>query len=348
MKYHIVRAPIEEGTSVSPAVNTDESNRIEGEEPIVGETSGGDQSPASATTEEKPEGQAQAGQTPAEAPAFTPSFKVKVMDQELEIPENFRGLIKDAKTQKEVQEIFEKAYGLEHHKKKTYEPLVQKYTTLESQVKNLDQGMTELHKLAQDPKTFGDFLDFWKIDKKILYQFVADDLRFEELPENEKNQILEQKRKEREAGQHRLESESYRERWLRSEAEKQLFVLDTAISRPDIAEVASQFDARAGKPGSFKQEVIYRGVLHEQTTGKVLPVEEAIRQVMGLIGYDEVDEAAAGQPASQKVVASVPQKKLPVIPAVGGGSGASPVKRAVNSTEDLRKIYQEKFGSKNT
>jgi hypothetical protein len=326
-------APVEEGTSASAGG----VNEKEVPETTAGET-GGDQSPPEAGEKET----VTAGE---EAPAFTPNFKVKVMDEELEIPESFRTLIKDANTQKEVQEIFEKAYGLEHHKKKTYEPLVQNHRQLTEQVKSLDAGMTQLQQLAQDPKSLKDFMDFWKIDKKVLYQFVADELRFEELPEAEKNKILAEKRKEYEAGQHRTEADSYRQRWLQSEAQNRMFQLDTAISREDIAQVASNFDARAGKPGAFRQEVIYRGILHEQATGKDLPVEEAVKQVMSVLGYAE-EADTAGQPAATKVVASVPQKKLPVIPAIGGGSGASPVKRAVNSTDDLRKLYADRYGSK--
>ena len=48
--------------------------------------------------------------TPAEAPApvtpeFTANYKFKVMDKEHEIPEAFRGIIKDAESEKLAREI---------------------------------------------------------------------------------------------------------------------------------------------------------------------------------------------------------------------------------------------------
>src|SRR5688500_2643210 len=47
------------------------------------------------------------------APAYTPDFKVKIKGKEFEIDEMFRGLIKDADSEKKVKEFFEKAYGID-------------------------------------------------------------------------------------------------------------------------------------------------------------------------------------------------------------------------------------------
>lgn len=55
-------------------------------------------------------------QKPGETPAFSPNFKLKVMEQEREIPELLRPLIKDAESEKAVRELVEKAYGLEYVK----------------------------------------------------------------------------------------------------------------------------------------------------------------------------------------------------------------------------------------
>ena len=92
-----------------------------------------------------------------ETPKFTPSFKYVAYDKEYEIPEMYRGLIKDEATQKEVAALFSKAQGIDmfmpkHQKlkeeygtfKKTYEEeskqLAPVVNTYNSAIKYLEKG----------------------------------------------------------------------------------------------------------------------------------------------------------------------------------------------------------------
>ena len=114
------------------------------------------------------------------------------------------------------------------------------------------------------------------------------------------------------------------------------FELQSAISRPEVTTTAQQFDARNGA-GAFEREVINQGVLAFHTQGIELTTEQAVSKVLGLIGAysTPADPAVVTTPTTQMPDPANVQK--PVIPNVQS-QGASPVRQAPNSLDDLRKI----------
>lgn len=351
----MVMAPVEgEGSGAGAGSVSDEGatqvSETEGQE--GGEAEGGDDDSGHATP---PPGEPSKGgsTTPPEVkdptkkagsvtetpPAFTPNFKVKVTDKEFDVPERFRELIKDADSQKEVLEILEKAYGLDHHYKPKHEKLQNEFSTVMTEQKNFKAGLDNLATMVKDKSTFMQFMQFWGVDKKALYELVANEVQFDELPENQRNEILTQRQREADARKAKTDSEGYQQRWLQSETRNRHLIVDNAISRSDIAKVVSEFDTRVGQVGAFKQEVINRGIMHAQRTGKDLDPETAVREVMSLLGYHE--EEAQTKAAQPKVVATVKQKNLPVIPAVAGAGSASPVKKVIKNVAELRALAKQ-------
>jgi hypothetical protein len=281
-----------------------------------------------------PDAPAGAKDDPAQAtPPYTPNYKLKVMDREVEIDEMLRPLIKDQASEKKIRELVEKAYGLDFAKPK--------HEALQTQFNEFQQGFQQLGEMAQG--RLQEFLDFWKIPKEKLYEHVASLLNYEQLAPEEKARVDRERQLEAQARQGQLQHQQLLQRYQDEMAAVRVRELDTAISRSDISQVATEFDTRVGRPGAFRGEVVRRARMIAYETGKDISVDDAIKEVMSSLGYVEAPAGGAGTPASQaptKVVAAVAQKKHPVLPNVGGG-GASPVKKVVNSLGDLRRIRKE-------
>lgn len=294
---------------------------------------GGDAAPLS-----EKEGQAPKGaKTATPPPAYQPNFKFKVMDKEHEIDEFLRSVIKDADTEKKVKALYERALGLDYAKPK-HEELQKSHTELTKTHQDFQKGFTKLGEMLER----GDlqsFLDFWKVPKEKLYEFVASQLRYEELSPEEKAKVDAQRNTELQARQGQEQYQQLLQRYQDEMAAVRARELDTAISRSDIAEAATAYDTRVGRPGAFRGEIIRRARMIAYETGKDISVDDAIKEVMTAIGYVE-DSGQPGKAETPKIVAPAVQRDLPTLPNLGSG-GASPVKKVVKNLDDLRRIHKD-------
>jgi hypothetical protein len=280
------------------------------------------------------------GETPAapiEAAPYTPNFKVKAYDKEFEIPEEFRSLIKDADSEKKVRDIFEKAYGLDGMKERytrTKEDFGKAQEVLGKYAEQ-DRTIDFLGKCVEK-KDFGTYFDTLGIDRKDLQKWMLQELQTAELPP-EQQAIYNRERElqkrayalEAENQKYKTQVESSQEEGLRKEGERRVTELTTVItSQPEISAVAKAFDARKGN-GAFFELVRKTGLTAYQTEGKDLTVQEAVAQVMDLLG--------PGQAQAAKVASVAEAKAKPVLPIVEGRS-LSPTAKKPNSVEDLRKM----------
>ncbi len=282
-----------------------------------------------------------AGEVPP-PPAYTPNFKLKVMDQEHEIPEKFRAMIKDAESEKEVREIFEKAFGLDHVKPKLQverqarEQYEQAYGQLSGQVQDLQKDYQR-----------GDYDSFFKkleIPFENLLQYVAQEIEYRKLPPDQR-QIVD--------GRRQAEQRSYaleREQSTQTQQSQQMLTesvqhaLDLTLARADVKTAAESYDSRVGKPGAFKSEVQKRGHFYWVTQGKLIPPGQAVEEVLGLVGGAP---APAGTPAAATPAAATPPvqaantatapKAPPVIPNVQGKS-TSPLPKKPRSIAELKEL----------
>ena len=296
-------------------------------------------------------------------PAFTPNFKFKVMDQEHEIPERFRELMKDATTEKEVREIFEKAYGLDHQKPK-YEQLKTKYGEVERNFNDVLGAVQDLRSVYQQAVGTGnlllldDFFDRLKIPDQVILQYALAKVQYGELdPEARKaydQQVTAQKR----LLDLEKQNQGYSQQAMSAATHAKGALLDSCLARPDIQAIAQAFESAPGrKPGDFRKTVCEHGeYVWFKTNGQMdLSPEEAIQQVMQRFGV------SVPQPGSQQVsipntaanpTTTTPQQgnpaattaaprpaAPPVIPNVVSRA-ASPMKPKPRSIADLRKLGQ--------
>lgn len=319
----------------------------------AGDTAPAAKEPAEAAPKDEP---TTPSDTPAEEPPkWAPNFKLKVMDQEAEIPEFLRPLIKDEATEKEIRDFATKALGLEFAKPKhealktQHQTLTQEHTTVKGRMATWEDNLNRLQNAAAaDPTShdFEQFLNFWKVPKQKLYQYVAAQLQYEDLAPEERAKVDRARETEVAARQANDRANHFQQAYQNTAVQQRLGEVDRLVqTRSDIDAIAKEFGQRKGDPRAFQRLVTDIGSMTAARTGKDLSAEEAIREAMSFLGYEEGTGTAAAPapasapaaPAEAPVIAPAARKALPVIPTIGSGSGAAPVQKVAGSLADLRK-----------
>lgn len=286
---------------------------------------------------------------PGETPAFSPNFKYKVMEQEKEIPEIFRSLVKDAETEKTVRELMEKADGLDFVKPKLAETRQER-----DQFRSGLEGMQGQVNHARQLFSRGDidgWLKFLQVPEERMLQWVADKLNYNQLPPDQRA-ILDQRKQAEErawsAEQQASSSRQTQEQLLTQQVQMQL---ESVLARPDVSSVAQAFDSRRGA-NAFRAEMNRRGDYYWRTEGKLVAPDQLAKELLDLLGPTSTPAAPAPTAAAPGVTAPaqapaapatppvVSQKQTPVIPNVSGRS-AAPIKGTVKSLGDLRAKHKE-------
>lgn len=312
------------------------------------ESQGGEQS----QTENAGQQQAAGGEgTQVVPPAYTPNFKFKVLDKELEIDEQFRGLIKDADSEKKVREIFEKAHGLDHVKADR-QTIRQELQTVKQEFGNLNESIETLSHFVRTDN-LQSFFDALKIPEDKVLRYAYQRLQYREMTPEQRAQIDGQSQAQRDAYFLQKENESLLKTSAQTTEAMRRTELDTHIAQPQVASVAQAFDARVGKPGAFMEEVINRGKYHWFANQKDISVADAVAEVMNLIGgapasAPQVPQNGLLNPSGQQAGAGQTpgqiqqqQQAKPVIPNIRG-NGNSPAKKIPRSIADLRKLAAQR------
>jgi len=272
-------------------------------------------------------------------PAYTPNFKYKYLSGdgsnrvEKEFPEFLRGIIKDEATEKQLRELHERAYGLDFVKADRQKQK-ERADQIEAQYTQQTQGLQKLAEL-RDSKDYDTVLEMLGISEDDFLQHAVKVAQRRQNPQAA--EVYAQQRQaarqamtlEQENAQLKAQTEQYAVQMRTQE-------LDGMLSRQDISQVAQSFDDRVGTPGAFRNEVIKRGQLYHAVHGQDISVEQAVGEVLSIIGAQpnaQANQPAAGQTPPPAVV--TPQQAKPVIPHIAG-KGTSPTKRIAKSTDDLR------------
>lgn len=272
-------------------------------------------------------------------PAYQPNYKLRVMEQEKEIPERFRNLMKDAESEKEVRELFEKAYGLDFAKPK-HEETRQNYVKLQSEHNFLTGSIQEL----RDTYSRGDMDTFFQklsIPPEKVLQWAVGKVNYEQLPPEQKELIDARRNAELQNLELQKQNSLYQRQVQEQVVQARRMLLDSELARPEVKSMVDSFDQRFGKPGAFVQEVINRGQLAWiQSQGKVdLTPGQAVEQVLALYGLKNQAPASATPQTTAQVV-QPSQQATTTIPNVGGGKSTSPVKMKPRSIDDLKKLRE--------
>lgn len=285
----------------------------------------------------------------AASPAYTPNFKFKVMDKELEIDPLFHALVKDAETEKKIREMHEKAFGLDSVKTDR-QMLKQKidthYAPLEQKFQETTRSLAVIDKMVEK----GDYDNFFRVleipEQKIL-EWAVKKAQLMQLTPAEQAAYNQQVQERNNLYMTEQQNALYQEQIFQQQVQARTFELDQELSKPEVLKVVEAFDAQAGTPGSLKAEIIKRGQLYAYQ-GVDKPVAEVVKEILGFVGH-VVPQAQPGQQqpgvgSTQQAGAATqqqaPQAKPPVIPNVGG-QGTSPAKKKVRSLDELRELAKQ-------
>lgn len=288
-----------------------------------------------------------------EPPAFKADYKFKASGKDHEIPEEYRSLIKDEKTEKDVKSLFSKAYGLDLVTEKN-KKLETNNSELSSEVTNIKGSIDGLRQIYSEavkhPSQGGNilkldqFLERLQIPENVMLQWAVAKVQLQEMPAEQRNAILAQMDAEKKANALTMEQSQLHGQSLDTARRLKQLELDQLMSTPDVQNLANDFDKRMGKPGSFKEAVVRTGELAWFRQKVDLPPDQAVKQVIEAYGLKPSDPASSAPSQAPNgnsgagQTRPVVQRTDKVIPNVQGKGSQSPLKTKPRNIEDLKKL----------
>jgi hypothetical protein len=287
---------------------------------------------ASPAVESAPESAPVSSPEGGEAPAWTPSYKVKAYDSEYEIPEDFRSYI-NQENEKKFKEVFERSFAFDTIKQK-YKDAHTKYQDVNGRYETVSKNLDRLSKYVQN----GDFDSFFssiKIPEQSIQSWIYNKLQLQDLPQEQRQLYTKNSEYQRELLSMQEQYEEMQgklnefEEYKNQQAlQQRANELDSVVNSPDYSQLAQSYDARVGQPGAFRNEVILRAAAVANATGKDLSPAEAVQEFAKLVAWNNQNGAPAAAPKAAG---------RPTIPSVSG-KASSPVAPQVKSIEDLKKL----------
>lgn len=282
------------------------------------------------------------------APAYTPNYKYKALKEEKEIPEWARGIVTSADSEKQVRELFERADGLD--------PVKQHRDILVNENKQFREHVLPFYQEAQqalDHARKGDLDSFFQtvgLSEAAILKYALHRIQLRDKPEAlAAHDQARELRLQNATLQQQVEAAN--QQYTQYAVQQKSNELESTLSKPEISEAVQAFDARMGKPGAFRAEVIRRAQAAYAATQQDPTAEEAVGEMLRLIGWQ--GGGTSGQPPAQNgqnagtadggTFGASGAGAKPTLPSIRG-KGGSPAKKVPRSVEDLRKLGREKMG----
>jgi hypothetical protein len=322
------------------------------------ETPAGDAPPASPSPEAAPapsgdpapESELAPGeQAPAAAaPAYqvNPVFKVRNTEKKFDdwmIPN-----IKDADTEKKVRELYEKAHGLEFVKtdRERLQADVQSFREREQKeyMPVIETARRIVH--FRDQGNFPAMFQQLGLQPQQVFQWAYNysQLSPQERAAHEQAGTTAMQAYEASNQASTVQQQAYQQAVDFREREYDMMVR----YNPQVSQAQAEFDNQHGQ-GAFFDQVKRTGIYHWTVNKQDIPVEQAVNEVLKLIGRAQpaqpqvspgLNQQAAGFQPQQSVAPPQAPTPKPVIPNIQG-TGTSPAKRVYTSMEDIKKRKRE-------
>jgi hypothetical protein len=278
------------------------------------------------------------------APTWTPNWKFKASGKELEVDEYFRPFIKDQDSEKRFKDVFTKAYALDGMKSQ-YQKQMESYNSLRSEFEPIKNSLAEVGQYLQKGD-IGSFAKAFGLNDEQLFKYVEKKLEEMQLPPEQRQAMENARRIEYEKMQIEKQHQQMQQQHQQQSVEYRTLQLETVMNRPEISNYGKSWDAKMGE-GSFRALVIDEASSYFHQTGIDLSPEQAITHTLkkfgGWLGAGSAPAGEAtmtdsqvpgGQMEGSQVQPKMTKQGVPVIPHVTG-KGASPVKKAITSMDDL-------------
>jgi hypothetical protein len=276
---------------------------------------------------------------PAEENVYQPNFSYSVMDKQLEIPEQFRSIIKDQDTEKLVREIFEKAEGLNYVKPK-YESVKSEYENLKNQFEPVQKDLSLLGDLLKN-KDFGGFFQAFNLTDEDIVKYAIDRMEYFQLPPEKRQMMDAQRQQGLDYYRIKQENDFYKQQQSQAELNNTYNELKSSTTSPHVSPIVESFNARAGQPDAFEKAVIAHAQSHFAMYKQDLSVPQAIESFIKTFGLAGMASQSSTQNAGAQVGANLAERKA-TLPKPGSGS-MSPVKERVKTLADLRKLQEKAY-----
>jgi hypothetical protein len=302
------------------------------------------ETPAAPAAPETPKTPAQAA--PAEALAtaseFSPDFKLKILGKEFEVPEMFRGLVKDEETQKQVREIFEKAYGLDEAKPK-YEQSKTENVQLRETLQTVQSDINEL-KGYYNAGDLDSFFQKLNVPMEKVLHWLQEKANYQELPPEQRQIVDARKAAIAQARQLELQNQELTAQSHQQQVQALGYMLNLTLEKPEVKTFEEKFDSLQGGQGAFRQAVIEYGQMAYALNGKMVLPDEAVKAVMERFSPFLASQQAA--PAVVPVAQAAPptQEARKGLPNIQSRASATASKPKPKSLDDLRAIHKKMAG----
>jgi hypothetical protein len=285
-----------------------------------------------------------AEQQAAQAAAYSPNFKFKVKDKELEFDDFVKPIIKNKDLEAKFREMYEKAHGIEEVKA-SREQLKTQAQEWQGKYTQVEQGLKSLGDVVKK-KDFDSLFDVFKISEDDIINWSIGKLKYRELPADQRAVIDQQRQQQIEFDSATTMNQQLQQQMQMLQGQQATMELNQELARPDIVSIATAYDTRTGKPGSFKTEVIRRGQYYEAVHKISPPASQLVAELVSLIGAPapstQTQEATSQGQSGQTTQA---QQQKPVIANFQSGGAKSPARKVINSIDDLRALRQQNLSS---
>lgn len=349
--------------------NAAEETVEETEAPAEGETeeaSPGEEGTEEAEGEEGAEEGAEGEEGEEEEPAYKPATKFKagvynketrqLEQKEFDIDPRFHSLMTDPESEKAVRELHEKAFGLESVKerfqetKQAYSEVAQENTQIKGSINSLRSTYQAAVQTGNWHK-LDNFFQQLQIPQEHILRYAMAKVELNEMDPAQRNAILAQQESENRAEMLARQQADTSAQAATQAAELKRMMVDATLAQPAVASLVEAFDARVGKPDSFKNAMIAEGQLAWATEQVDLTPQQAAQRVISKYGLQtdnplvppaQKTGAGQGTPAGgQKRV--IVQRTDKTIPNVGGNSN-SPLAKKPKSMDDVLKYRKREHG----
>jgi len=275
--------------------------------------------------------------TEEQTKAYEPDLTYKVSGEDKEFDPWVKDLIKDKETEDHFRKLYADAAGLSVVKEK-YEAQANEFKTTQEELQNWHQTRDVLAEQVRR----GDFRAFFKelnIPQERVYEWVLQEAKLKELPEEERRVYNERMELARERDELARQNQGLSSEMQQNMVRQREFEIDQALQKPEVSQFMQSYDAKVGRVGAFRDRVWQHGLGVYYATGKDMEPNEVIQDLLQISQVGQPQAAPpqeAGQPVENRVVAIKPK---PVIPNIGD-AGTSPVRKSPKSLDDLRKIAE--------
>lgn len=272
---------------------------------------------------------------PAEAQAYTPNHKFKVLDKEHEFDEWAKNAAKDPETEKKIREIYEKAYGIDSIKQDRH-TLKSELAEAKEKIANTDRAIETIGEYAKN-KDWDSFFEALSIPKNEVLQYALALVQREQMPPEQRQQWEAQRQAQQQAKYYQQQNQSLQQQQQQFQIQQRDFELNSTISKPEYVAVAEAYNAGMANPSAFRNYVIQIGQAHA-ARGNDISADQAVQEAISHLRA--VNPTLGQQAVAQAAPKVVSPNSKPTIPNIQG-RGTSAVKSTIRSLDDLKARAKE-------